>query len=196
VGNTPNFTQPDWATNIGLAQTAHIDAFALNMAAGDTTNAIQVPLAFAAAEAKGFSLFFSFDYAGNGVWNETDVIAMLNAHIGSSAYYHVGGKPFVSSFLFFLSYRLVRLPQRWLQKFLLERKLTFEKVSTFEGPTKVADWTAIKAATNCLFYPDYSSLGAKKALLAGGGGIVDGLFSWAAWPWGNTNMVRYYFDLS
>jgi hypothetical protein len=144
VGNTPSFTQADWEENIALAQTAHIDAFALNMAYDDSTNDAQLPLAFAAAVAKGFSLFFSFDYAGNGPWPEADVTSLLTSYISNSAYYHSGGKPFVS---------------------------------TFEGPASAADWITIKATTNCLFYPDWSSLGAKDALAAGGGDIPDGLFS-------------------
>ena len=38
--------------------------------------------------------------------------------------------------------------------------------------------------------PDWSSAGAKVALgLADG--IADGLFSWAAWPWGNTDGNTY-----
>ena len=53
---------------MNLAKDAGIDAFALNMASGDSTNNATIPMAFAAAEAVGFKLFFSFDYAGNGPW--------------------------------------------------------------------------------------------------------------------------------
>ncbi|PQE19407.1 alpha-13-glucanase mutanase protein [Rutstroemia sp. NJR-2017a BBW] len=175
VGNTPNFTKADWETNIALAKSAHIDAFALNVAHGDSTNDSQVTLAFAAAEAGGFSLFFSFDYAGNGPWPQANVLSFLNAYISSRSYYHVDKKPLVS---------------------------------TFEGSANAIDWIEIKAITNCIFYPDYSSLGAKNALLAGGGAQVDGLSSrssiilhviirsnihqdWAAWPWGSTDMNTY-----
>jgi hypothetical protein len=74
VGNTPNFTQNDWAYKIGLAKEAHIDAFALNMAWDDPTNDAQLPNAFnAAVAAGGFQLFLSFDYAGNGPWEEAMV---------------------------------------------------------------------------------------------------------------------------
>ncbi|KAL4982540.1 glycosyl hydrolase family 71-domain-containing protein [Aspergillus falconensis] len=61
-------------------------------------------------------------------------------------------------------------------------------VSTFEGPANAADWEDIKAAVDCFFMPDWSSLGAKDALALK---TADGLFSWAAWPWGNTNMDTY-----
>lgn len=61
-------------------------------------------------------------------------------------------------------------------------------VSTFEGPDSAADWVSIKEQTGCFFIPDWSSLGAKAALETG---VVDGLFNWAAWPWGNTDMDTY-----
>ncbi|WDK22986.1 glycosyl hydrolase family 71 [Colletotrichum graminicola] len=63
-------------------------------------------------------------------------------------------------------------------------------VSTFEGPDQAEDWIDIKAATGCFFIPDWSSLGAKPAM-AKAGGVADGLFSWAAWPWGDQNMDTY-----
>lgn len=58
-----NYTEDRWETDIGLAQDAHIDAFALNIAYGDDTIYDSLPLAFSAAATKGFQLFFSFDYA-------------------------------------------------------------------------------------------------------------------------------------
>ncbi|WQF84017.1 Putative glycoside hydrolase family 71 [Colletotrichum destructivum] len=63
-------------------------------------------------------------------------------------------------------------------------------VSTFEGPDNANDWITIKAQTGCFFMPDWSSLGAKKAMAAGGG-VADGLFSWAAWPWGYWDSWTY-----
>ena len=63
-------------------------------------------------------------------------------------------------------------------------------VSTFEGPECAEDWYDIKEVTGCFFVPDWSSLGAKGAMEAGGG-VADGLFSWAAWPWGPQGMDTY-----
>jgi hypothetical protein len=63
-------------------------------------------------------------------------------------------------------------------------------VSTFEGPDNATDWIDIKRQTSCFFMPSWSSLGAQKAMAAGGG-VADGLFSWAAWPWGNWDMTTY-----
>ncbi len=62
--------------------------------------------------------------------------------------------------------------------------------STFEGPSNARDWITIKQNTGAFFVPDWSSMGAKAALEASPG-VPDGLFSWAAWPWGNTDMDTY-----
>ncbi|KAI9651027.1 Glucan endo-1,3-alpha-glucosidase agn1 [Ciborinia camelliae] len=61
-------------------------------------------------------------------------------------------------------------------------------VSTFEGAGSSDDWKDIKAQTGITFIPDWSSLGAKNALALG---VADGLFSWAAWPWGDLDMNTY-----
>ena len=63
-------------------------------------------------------------------------------------------------------------------------------VSTFEGPDNATDWKSIKTATGCFFMPDWSSKGAAEALRLADG-VADGLFSWAAWPWGNQDMDTY-----
>jgi hypothetical protein len=54
-------------------------------------------------------------------------------------------------------------------------------VSTFEGPANASDWVSIKSATDCFFIPDWSSIGPVNAEATG---VVDGLFSWDAWPVG------------
>lgn len=60
--------------------------------------------------------------------------------------------------------------------------------STFEGPGNSNDWVSIKKDTGCFFIPDWSSLGAQAALELG---TADGLFSWLAWPWANTDMDTF-----
>lgn len=152
-----NYTVDDWQHDMALAQQAHITAFALNVAQGQTGNDVAIAQAFAAAEYQKFQLFFSFDYAGNGTWQESDVVSYLFDYTSNSAYYYYGGRPFVS---------------------------------TFEGSDNAADWHYIKAATGCFFAPDWSSLGAKAALEKADS-VADGLFSWAAWPWGGQNMDTY-----
>ncbi|KAK0117589.1 hypothetical protein ONS95_011925 [Cadophora gregata] len=66
-------------------------------------------------------------------------------------------------------------------------------VSTFEGPENAPDWADIKAQTGGLFFiPDWSSKGAKGAMQLPN---KDGLFSWAAWPYG-PNDINTYIDAS
>lgn len=56
--------------------------------------------AFEVAVSLDFKLFFSFDYAGNGVWAKSTVISFIDAWKGSSAYYKRPGglQPLVSTF--------------------------------------------------------------------------------------------------
>ncbi|KAF2437531.1 carbohydrate-binding module family 24 protein, partial [Karstenula rhodostoma CBS 690.94] len=98
VGNTKSFVLNDWVQEIAYAKAARIDAFALNIAYDDYVTQLQLPLAFSAAEAVGFKLFFSFDYAGNGPWPKSEVISMISYYAASSAYFQYNGKPFVSTF--------------------------------------------------------------------------------------------------
>jgi hypothetical protein len=152
----------DWQQDIAFAQTAKIDAFALNIAHGDSVNAAQIGNAFQAANSKGFKLFFSFDYAGGdgdttGGWSKDDVRGLLQQYANNGAYYRKGSQPFVS---------------------------------TFEGPNASGDWSSIKSEFGVFFVPDWSSLGAKDALNKAPG-VPDGLFNWGAWPWGNRKSDTY-----
>ncbi len=61
-------------------------------------------------------------------------------------------------------------------------------VSTFEGPDSAGDWPDIKAATNCFFVPDWSSIGPAESV-SRAGDALDGLFSFDAWPEGATNIT-------
>ncbi|KAF6812686.1 glycosyl hydrolase family 18 [Colletotrichum sojae] len=59
----------------------------------------QIANAFAAATAKGFHLFFSFDYAGGDIpWPMAEVKALIQKYGSSSAHFQYNGKPFVSTF--------------------------------------------------------------------------------------------------
>ncbi|KAI1830399.1 CAZyme family GH71 [Penicillium roqueforti] len=95
--NAENYTVTDWQTDIQAALDAHINAFALNMAV-DSRVAEILPTAFQAAHDKHFSLFFSFDYAGNGPWKAGDVAALLEQYTASTAYYLYKGQYIVSTF--------------------------------------------------------------------------------------------------
>lgn len=70
---------------------------------------------------------------------------------------------------------------------------SFPPLKGLQTPLKAAnanDWISIKSETGCFFLPDWSSVGAKPALELAGG-VADGLFSWAAWPWGIQRMNTY-----
>jgi hypothetical protein len=156
VSNAANYTLQTWEDDIALAQAAHIDAFALNTAYNQGDDP-QYDLAFQAASARGFQLFFSFDYAGNGAWPKKSVLQILNKYASHGQHFKHNGQPFVS---------------------------------TFEGPGSAEDWVDIKSQTGCFFVPDWSSLGAKAAMELANG-VADGLFSWAAWPWGDQDMTTF-----
>ncbi|KAH8821326.1 glycoside hydrolase family 71 protein, partial [Xylogone sp. PMI_703] len=156
VSNAANYSVGDWEDEIQLAQDAHIDAFALNIAFNQD-NDPQIANSFTAANNLGFQLFFSFDYAGNGPWPQSEVISLLEQYGSNGAHYRYNGQPFVS---------------------------------TFEGPENAEDWITIKAQIGCFFVPSWSSQGAKAALELANG-VADGLFSWAAWPWGDRDMDTF-----
>ncbi|KAF4231533.1 hypothetical protein CNMCM8980_005229 [Aspergillus fumigatiaffinis] len=98
LSNSANFTSADWAKHIRLAQDAQIDAFALNIAARDAINTQSIPLAFEAAQATGFKIFFSFDYVARGPWNQDDVTELLLRYKVNEAYYRNNGRPLASTF--------------------------------------------------------------------------------------------------
>ncbi|RHZ66652.1 hypothetical protein CDV55_103731 [Aspergillus turcosus] len=98
LSNSANFTSADWAKHIRLAQDAQIDAFALNIAARDAINAQSIPLAFEAAQAARFKIFFSFDYVARGPWNQDDVTELLLRYKVNEAYYRNNGRPLASTF--------------------------------------------------------------------------------------------------
>ncbi|PYH91334.1 alpha-1,3-glucanase [Aspergillus ellipticus CBS 707.79] len=58
-------------------------------------------------------------------------------------------------------------------------------VSTFEGYQSMGDWNNIKRKVNVSLIPDWST---KSPQELANNGVVDGLMSWDAWPWGNQPM--------
>ncbi|KAL4788454.1 glycosyl hydrolase family 71-domain-containing protein [Aspergillus varians] len=59
-------------------------------------------------------------------------------------------------------------------------------VSTFEGTQNWAEWPQIKSATGCMFMPSWTSL--SPAGLHSVQSVIDGAFSWDAWPVGAQDM--------
>ncbi|KAK3392904.1 glycoside hydrolase family 71 protein [Podospora didyma] len=158
LGNTNALTVTDWEADMKLAKASSIDAFVLNVAQGDQNNDVSLSNAFTAAKNAQFKLFFSFDYAASP----------------NGAFDKAGVKALMDKFGGDEAY------------FKVKEQGNKPLVSTFEGPKNADDWTELKASTNCFFIPDWSSLGPAKAAAAAGG-VVDGLFSFDAWPVGPTN---------
>lgn len=98
VRNTGSYTYDTWVDEMRLAQYAHIDAFAFNIAQGESMNQAQLGNAFRAVVSRGFKLFFSFDYAGRGPWGRDQIEVLLSQYLDNPAYYTEGGVPLVSTF--------------------------------------------------------------------------------------------------
>ncbi|KAK3366756.1 glycoside hydrolase family 71 protein [Lasiosphaeria ovina] len=159
TGNTGGLSQQDWETDMKLAKSLSIDGFVFNVGFGDTKNEATLTTAFKAANAQKFTGFLSLDYLGGPLEQKAWPKADAQALIQKFA-----GDP---------------------AYFKVDGK---PFVSTFEGPANAPDWPDIKKSTNCFFVPDWSSLDAKAAVAAAGG-VVDGLFSFNAWPNGDTNIT-------
>lgn len=69
VGIVRNYQLDDWKTDMAVAQSIGIDAFALNCASIDSYTYSQLDLAYKAAAEVGFKVFISFDFA---YWNNGD----------------------------------------------------------------------------------------------------------------------------
>ncbi|ORY45022.1 glycosyl hydrolase family 71-domain-containing protein [Leucosporidium creatinivorum] len=98
-GDFQNYAQQDYEDDMTLALTAGISAFAMNVG-HDTTDSDQMTKAFAAAEAVGFKLFFSFDmvYFSNADGSRWIYDEYLTPFGPSSAHYTYDSKIFVSTF--------------------------------------------------------------------------------------------------
>ncbi|KAK0712673.1 glycosyl hydrolase family 71-domain-containing protein, partial [Lasiosphaeria miniovina] len=83
-----------------LAQDAHIDAFAMNVATGDASIYNSLALAFDAARLQNFKLFLSFDYLGGsaGPWGKGQVLDLASTYFARGEYLRYNGKPLASTF--------------------------------------------------------------------------------------------------
>ncbi|KAL5336882.1 glycoside hydrolase [Aspergillus crustosus] len=163
MANAKNYTLSDWTSDITLAKSSSIDAFALNAGSNQPHLATALQNAFSAAEEANFKLFFSLDYSGAGHWSKDAVVALLENYTTHSAYFRHGdgnGQALVS---------------------------------TFEGFQAAKDWGEIKSSVSktvgenrcCFFIPDWTSVGPRRASAISS---IDGLMSWDAWPAGTKEM--------
>ncbi|KAK3067551.1 hypothetical protein LTR53_015524 [Teratosphaeriaceae sp. CCFEE 6253] len=105
VGNTASYDVAQWTADIQLAASYHIDGLVLNIATPYSgATATQLSYAFQAADtlstSHAFKLLLSFDYLGgtDGAWIDTDMIGILKTYGPKHTYFHVDGKPMVSTF--------------------------------------------------------------------------------------------------
>ncbi|KAK0501296.1 glycoside hydrolase family 71 protein [Armillaria luteobubalina] len=86
VQNSDSYTQSDWANDISVAQSIGINGFALNVASPDDYEPARIENAYAAAEAAGFKLFYSFDMVSvSGAWSSDTIAAQIEKHATSSS---------------------------------------------------------------------------------------------------------------
>jgi glucan endo-1,3-alpha-glucosidase len=97
VGLTDQQSASQWQQDISQAKGSGIDGFALNIGSSDSWNTAQLPLAYNAAAASGFSVFLSFDMAASS-WTVDQVVSLVNQFKTYSAQFKVNGLPFVSTF--------------------------------------------------------------------------------------------------
>lgn len=89
--------------DVTQAKAMGFDAFALNVVSTDVWSMNALALIFQAAAAIGFHLFFSFDMTH--FTDPSQFIPLLKMYIGSSAYYHYNGLPFVSMYTISTSFK-------------------------------------------------------------------------------------------
>lgn len=84
-----------WSDDIAAAQAIGIDGFALNIAQNDYEVG-KIVDAYAAAEAVGFKLFYSFDMSYS--WSQTDMVSIVATHAKSPSTYLWNGNVLVSTY--------------------------------------------------------------------------------------------------
>lgn len=160
VGNANGNTIAEWIDDITLAIASHIDGFALNVGAQDISNAASLSNAFTAAN----------QLASAGTLGDFRMFLSFD--------YAASGAWDASA--------VIALINEYGPNYGYFQYNNQSFVSTFEGPPNANDWVGIKKATGCFFIPDWSSIG---PVAAEGTGIVDGLFSWNAWPIGAVDIT-------
>jgi len=94
--NTPRYARADWDKDVSNAMAIGIQGFILNIANGNDYQVQQIPTAFAAAEARGFKLAFSFDQ--NYQWDQNTMANVVALKASSSANFKWNNKILVSTF--------------------------------------------------------------------------------------------------
>lgn len=173
-------TEDHASTDVSQAKSLGLDAFALNLGSLDGFATDPDPskgalaALFNAADAQSFGLFFSFDMYALGDTDPSQFLALVSQYQSRTSYFHVDGRPFVSTFN--------------------------GGTKTFGASDPNSGWqTAFSnAGVTPYFVPDFDD-----AQLANGypNGIVDafpypdGFFSWeSAWPSQNQGVANVSAD--
>ncbi|RDW89657.1 hypothetical protein BP6252_01689 [Coleophoma cylindrospora] len=163
VGNVVGWGIPDWTDAITTAAALKIDAFALNVAYGNDKISTSISYAFQAANAL--------------IDEGTDFYLFFSFD------YTGGTGPWPASDV-----------ETYLAAYTTNGGYYHDPtngqafVSTFQGIDNILDWPTFISDYSLEFVPCWSSLG---AIDAWSYGVADGLFSWAAWPWGPDNMNTF-----
>jgi hypothetical protein len=174
VANTKNYTISTWKTDILLAQSASIDAFALNTGYGMPHTARALADAFAAAEELDFKLLFSLDYSGDGFWPKDRVVDLLAEYTPREAYFrHTDGRALVTTFEGF------QAAGDWGEI----KRVVANRTASASANATGADTAQGNGC--CFFIPDWTSVGPRRAASVP---AIDGLMSWDAWPSGTQPM--------
>ncbi|KZP01429.1 glycoside hydrolase family 71 protein [Calocera viscosa TUFC12733] len=153
VGNTYPYTQDTWASDISLASSKGLDAFALNFGS-DSWQPDRIADAYAAAEASGtgFKLFVSMDMTVNDCSSASDADTLFNTFVAPYLSHpnqmQYQGKPIVSTFS--------------------GETCTFGQADTNSG------WLYFTSKASMFFLPAFNN----DPSIAASWSAVDGLFPW------------------
>lgn len=154
VGLTDGQTAEEWTEDILTARESGIDGFALNIGPSDYWTDTQLRLAYGAA--------------GRLAEEDTGPGFVLFPSFDMA----VGEWPVD---------RVVEIVNEFRASAAQLTVGGLPFVSTFEGPGWAGNWDAVRRATGGVFLvPDWSSLGPHE--VGRRLGVVDGAFSWGAWP--------------
>ncbi|ROV89438.1 hypothetical protein VMCG_10210 [Cytospora schulzeri] len=165
VGLTDGHTLKDWTQEILAAQASRIDGFALNIGPSDAYTMTQLRQAYAAATA---------------IWDDqgADFDLFLSFDMAAGEW---------------STEQVISLINAFKDSAVYCRVDGSPLVSTFEGPQWAENWGRVREATGGIYLvPDWSSLGPH-----GVGeklGLIDGAFSWCAWPRAGEHSITTYED--
>ncbi|KNZ64436.1 hypothetical protein VP01_102g7 [Puccinia sorghi] len=172
TGLTVNYSRSDWSSQINLAASHGIDAFALNVGLPDGWQLQQVKDAYEAADAvkttsgTSFKLFLSLDMSV--IQSADDVTTWVTSFVPLSAQLLINGRPLISTFS--------------------------GETNNLGGDDLSSGWyAALKAPLagrdqplDALFIPAWSSLDPTTAVSRNP--VVDGIMTWSSWPTGSENI--------